>query len=70
MMAITLKVIQPLVLYMVCCDVEEGLGQSCRSILRKKNNGIDKVVCIYCNNALVARSTDGTKHLHDHLKRC
>ena len=37
---------------------------------KKKINGIDKVVCNYCKNALVARSTDGTKHLHDHLKTC
>ena len=37
---------------------------------KKKINGIDKVVCSYCKNALVVRSTDGTKHLHDQLKTC
>ncbi|KAL9426875.1 hypothetical protein AB3S75_033623 [Citrus x aurantiifolia] len=37
---------------------------------KKKINGIDKVVYDYCKNALVAQSTDGTKHLHDHLKTC
>ncbi|KAH9786839.1 BED-type domain-containing protein [Citrus sinensis] len=37
---------------------------------KKKINGIDKAVCNYCKNALVARSSDGTKHLHDHLKTC
>lgn len=25
-------------------------------------------MCNYCKNALVTRSTNGTKHLHDHLK--
>ncbi|KAK9174759.1 hypothetical protein WN944_026763 [Citrus x changshan-huyou] len=30
---------------------------------KKEINGINKVVCNYCNNALVARSTDGTKAL-------
>ena len=33
---------------------------------KKEINGINKAVCNYCNNALVARSTDGTKHLHNH----
>ncbi|KAH9745818.1 BED-type domain-containing protein [Citrus sinensis] len=37
---------------------------------KKKINGIDKAICNYCKNALVARSSDGTKHLHDHLKAC
>ena len=37
---------------------------------KKKINGIDKAVCNYCKNALVTRSSDGTKHLHDHLKTC
>ncbi|KAH9716312.1 BED-type domain-containing protein [Citrus sinensis] len=37
---------------------------------KKKINFIDKAVCNYCKNALVARSSDGTKHLHDHLKTC
>ncbi|KAH9684650.1 hypothetical protein KPL70_013634 [Citrus sinensis] len=37
---------------------------------KKKINRIDKAVCNYCKNALVARSSDGTKHLHDHLKTC
>ncbi|KAL9443967.1 hypothetical protein AB3S75_017192 [Citrus x aurantiifolia] len=37
---------------------------------KKKINGIDKAICNYCKSALVVRSTDGTKHLHDHLKTC
>lgn len=37
---------------------------------KKKINGIDKAVCNYYKNSLVVRSTDGTKHLHDHLKTC
>ena len=37
---------------------------------KKEINGINKAVGNYCNNALVAKSTDGTKHLHDHLKTC
>ena len=51
--------------------MEECGGQFYRSILRRKKiNGIDKAMCNYCKNALVARSIDGTQHLHVYLMAC
>ena len=32
---------------------------------KKKINGIDKVVCNYCNRKLSSLPTFGTRHLHD-----
>ncbi|KAK1387618.1 Zinc finger BED domain-containing protein RICESLEEPER 2 [Heracleum sosnowskyi] len=36
----------------------------------KKFNGKEKAICKYCNKELGGDSKNGTKHLHDHLKRC
>lgn len=37
---------------------------------RKEISGVQKAVCNYCKNHLVARSTGGKRHLHDHMKAC
>lgn len=33
-------------------------------------NGKERAFCKYCNMELGGESKNGTKHLHDHLKRC
>lgn len=38
--------------------------------VRIEINGVQKAVCSYCKNHLVAWSTDGTRHLHDQMKAC
>ncbi|KAF7137601.1 hypothetical protein RHSIM_Rhsim07G0157200 [Rhododendron simsii] len=35
-----------------------------------KVNGVEKVVCIYCNKRLAGASKNGTSHLGDHYKVC
>ncbi|XP_060673042.1 zinc finger BED domain-containing protein DAYSLEEPER-like [Ziziphus jujuba] len=35
-----------------------------------KIDGVDKAVCNYCSKKLGGGSRNGTRHLHDHFKRC
>ncbi|XP_026396612.1 zinc finger BED domain-containing protein RICESLEEPER 2-like [Papaver somniferum] len=37
---------------------------------KKKIRGEDKAVCDHCNKILGGKRNHGTKHLHDHMKRC
>jgi hypothetical protein len=37
---------------------------------RVKFNGVVRAKCMYCSKQLSATSTNGTKHLHTHLKGC
>ncbi|KAL5578436.1 hypothetical protein UlMin_020135 [Ulmus minor] len=37
---------------------------------KRKVDGLWKVVCNYCNRKLGGERKDGTRHLHDHFKRC
>ncbi|KAJ4702657.1 Zinc finger BED domain-containing protein [Melia azedarach] len=37
---------------------------------RVDSDGMRKAVCKYCKSKLVARCTDGTRHLHAHMKTC
>ncbi|XP_026440579.1 zinc finger BED domain-containing protein RICESLEEPER 2-like [Papaver somniferum] len=61
------------------CDNAEGeiviVSGKKRSIVwnhfeNKKIKGEDKAVCKYCHKPLGGKSTNGTKHLHAHMKRC
>lgn len=41
------------------------------SILRRKRSvGVIKVICNYCGKMLGEDPKNGTRHLHDHFKRC
>nr|XP_048321651.1 zinc finger BED domain-containing protein DAYSLEEPER-like [Ziziphus jujuba var. spinosa] len=35
-----------------------------------KIDGVDKAICNYCSKKLGGGSRNGTRHLHDHFKRC